>query len=99
LHYLLYPPAYKTRKNATRNANNRAASGTFTVDEWKLKIEEYNNLCAYCGEDLGDKATVDHDIPLSRGGLNNIENLVPACMKCNITKHSKTGDEFTVLMK
>ena len=39
--------------------------------------------CAYCAEPA---TTVDHVIPLSRGGDNYEGNLVPACRSCNSSK-------------
>lgn len=39
--------------------------------------------CAYCG---GLTETVDHVIPLIRGGDNFEGNLAPACRKCNASK-------------
>lgn len=40
--------------------------------------------CHWCRVGLDDTdATVDHRIPLSRGGLNNRNNLVLACAPCN----------------
>ena len=43
--------------------------------------------CAYCG---GRAATVDHVIPRSRGGLNEWENVVACCDRCN----SRKGDRL-----
>lgn len=37
--------------------------------------------------------TIDHVIPLSRGGKNKWTNVVAACSKCNNLKGSKTPDE------
>ena len=42
--------------------------------------------CAYCG---ATAVHLDHGIPLSRGGLHDIDNLVPACRMCNLHKHAK----------
>ncbi len=42
--------------------------------------------CVYCGE---PSEHADHVIPLSRGGTHDIDNLVPACSKCNLSKGSK----------
>lgn len=42
-----------------------------------------DGLCAYCKEPWGDNPTVDHIVPLSRGGANSAKNLVIACGDCN----------------
>lgn len=54
--------------------------------------------CHYCGiplcEDMHvrplppgmDYPTIDHKLPTSKGGDNDIQNLVLACNKCNATK-------------
>jgi len=36
----------------------------------------------------------DHRIPLSRGGSNFIDNIVPACRPCNLRKHTLTEAQF-----
>lgn len=47
--------------------------------------------CAHCGVKLvqGRNATLDHYIPLSRGGINQRLNIVPLCQKCNEKKDNK----------
>ena len=50
--------------------------------------------CRYCG-DLGD--TVDHWIPLCRGGTNCLRNLVCACKACNELKGNLMPDVFLTL--
>ena len=47
--------------------------------------------CQYCGE--GDKLTIDHVFPKSRGGRDTWENLVAACIPCNNSKGSRTPEE------
>ncbi len=48
--------------------------------------------CLYCGR--GDvPLTVDHVLPLSRGGEETWENLVSACVKCNNKKGDRTPEE------
>lgn len=43
--------------------------------------------CYYCGRRVPPKElTMDHVIPISRGGLSVKENLVPACKECNNKK-------------
>lgn len=48
--------------------------------------------CAYCGTDPA--GTVDHVVPLSRGGHHDIWNLVPACRSCNDRKGTKLLSEW-----
>lgn len=47
----------------------------------------YKGRCAYCGQPMKKKdMTVDHYVPKSRGGGDNIENLMPCCKACNAMK-------------
>jgi len=49
----------------------------------------------YCGTGLGlENATLDHVIPLSRGGSHQPGNLVAACHACNQRKGSLLPTEF-----
>jgi 5-methylcytosine-specific restriction endonuclease McrA len=51
--------------------------------------------CFYCNVKLNfETATIDHLIPKSQGGSDNLDNLVLACHGCNINKGSKSLDEF-----
>ena len=47
--------------------------------------------CYWCGADAN---TVDHLVPVAKGGLDIDENLVAACKKCNYSKQDKMPDEF-----
>ena len=96
IRYYLRP---ETRKINNRNSvcKRNGIEGRYTIEEWKAKLEEYNYCCAYCGEELLDKITADHVIPITRGGTNYISNIVPACMHCNCSKHNKTAEEFMLL--
>lgn len=44
--------------------------------------------CHYC---QAPAECVDHYIPLSRGGPDDLRNLVPACRSCNRKKHITLG--------
>ncbi len=43
--------------------------------------------CVYCG---APGVTADHIEPRSKGGPNDVQNLAPACRKCNGTKGSQS---------
>lgn len=75
-----------------RRARLHAAEGTFTTAEFRTLCELYDHKCAYCGEQR--PLTADHATPLSRGGSNDITNILPACGSCNSRKHTKTAEEF-----
>ena len=58
--------------------------------------------CQYCHEVFAKKyLTVDHVIPISKGGRNSWENLVTACAGCNNKKADKTPRQagFKLLQK
>jgi 5-methylcytosine-specific restriction enzyme A len=52
---------------------------------WRKKIAA--GTCHYCGKTVGpDALTMDHIIPLSRGGTSERFNIVAACKDCNNRK-------------
>lgn len=73
-----------------RRARIKSVGGSFTVGEWdSLKIQ-YGYTCPCCkNKEPKIKLTIDHIVPLSKGGSNFIENIQPLCMKCNRKKHTK----------
>jgi len=44
-----------------------------------------NYKCQYCGKNTSS-LTIDHVIPKNKGGKDSWENLVSACVKCNLKK-------------
>ena len=51
---------------------------------------EQAGICALCGESMNpDKTDIDHIIPVSKGGSNDIANLQLACASCNRSKGNK----------
>ena len=51
-------------------------------------------LCLYCGEHFHrSELTRDHVVPLSKGGRDSWENVVTACLACNISKGSHTPQQ------
>lgn len=52
---------------------------------WMRKINE--GKCHYCNREVGIKnLTMDHIVPLTRGGKSKKGNIVPACKECNNRK-------------
>jgi len=51
-------------------------------------------LCLYCGDHFSrGELTRDHVVPLSRGGLDVWENVVSACISCNVSKGCETPQQ------
>jgi 5-methylcytosine-specific restriction endonuclease McrA len=78
--------------HARRRARKLDAEGSFTTMEWVHLLQRWNWTCAYCGE--RSALQPDHRIPLARGGANSIENILPACGRCNQRKALLTEEEF-----
>jgi 5-methylcytosine-specific restriction endonuclease McrA len=54
---------------------------------WKRKLS--SGVCYYCRRQVGRLAlTMDHLVPLGRGGRSVRGNVVPACKECNTRKQS-----------
>jgi HNH endonuclease len=49
-------------------------------------------ICFYCEDERA--LTIDHYVPIGRGGSNDPRNLVPACVACNTMKADLLSDEF-----
>lgn len=67
-----------------------------STNKWRrtrLKVLERDNyICYYCGI---PKAThVDHITPVSKAGSDELSNLISACQNCNLSKGSKSVNEF-----
>lgn len=96
---LRYYRGWKARNPERARAYQRAADhrrrnaeGSFTFAEWLELLERHGRVCAYCG--ASGEMEADHRLPISRGGSNKIDNILPACRPCNRSKHSLTDQEF-----
>jgi 5-methylcytosine-specific restriction endonuclease McrA len=78
------------RAKAQRRRAKLKQNQTFYISKKQLK-SLYSSNCFYCA----DKAqTLDHVIPISKGGSHGVGNLVPACNHCNFSKAGRTIMEW-----
>lgn len=56
-------------------------------------IERDGDVCFYCGE-KGAPLHIDHVLATSRGGTDQMDNLVVACAACNMSKGDSLVDEW-----
>ncbi len=65
---------------------------------WRQKCKE--GTCYYCKQSFPPKElTMDHIIPISRGGSSDKLNLVPACHECNQVKNNRIPFEWESYIK
>lgn len=64
----------------------------------EMILQKTNGRCAYCGKKLSlGKMTKDHVKPLSRGGKNDLCNIVAACRSCNEKKGDCRMEEWRMI--
>jgi 5-methylcytosine-specific restriction endonuclease McrA len=71
-----------------RRAQKSGVDATLTSQEWKEILAAHDRSCAYC-DTSSETMTMDHVVPLSKGGAHAKENVVPACRSCNSRKGAR----------
>ncbi len=75
------------RSKKKLNALNKTQSGKKSRARRKLWVRDPH--CHYCKRKIRfEHATIDHKVPLSKGGRNHDENFLLACKTCNSIKGS-----------
>ncbi len=69
----------------------RVKDATFVILDKEIK-RLYSGNCIHCG--ATENTTMDHLIPVSRGGGHSIGNLVPMCKSCNSSKGKRLYAEW-----
>jgi hypothetical protein len=86
------------RNQANRSQPNQRR--TFTREEKMFVYNKANGRCQLCGKQLNiNKISVDHIIPLAKGGLNDLDNLQLACSSCNEFKGCLYPEEYVDKIK
>lgn len=92
----LLPPDHVHSPSRQRRHDDMESArllGTHTAREWWALIKATDYTCHYCGKRTR-YMTKDHRIPVSRGGSDAIDNIVPACKPCNSSKSNMTEAEY-----
>ena len=86
LTYLSNPPFdMETVSEVDQRREKEKARRLKRTHWWNKRIQ--TGLCHYCHRNVGrEQLTMDHVVPLSRGGKSNKGNIVPACKECNNKK-------------
>lgn len=94
---------------ATEHSHRRKARKLNTVIEKGISVlslkKRHGTKCHYCQKEMdfskgvgrkfnSDMATIEHLIPLARGGEHTFANTVLACRFCNISRGAKSQEDF-----
>lgn len=77
----------KRYSNEKRRTKKMLLESSFTKKQWSECVKHFNNTCCYCGDEV-NILSMDHFIPLSKGGEWTVNNIVPSCMSCNSSKRA-----------
>jgi hypothetical protein len=72
---------------------------SITGDRFAAVMLITNGVCYYCGSRIWPvtwidrQHSIDHIIPRTRDGSDDLQNLVPCCRSCNSIKGGRTPDE------
>jgi len=65
---------------------------------WKRRLAK--GICHYCGRPTSPgELTMDHIVPIARGGRSTKGNIVPACKACNTEKQQRLPMEWGAYLK
>jgi 5-methylcytosine-specific restriction endonuclease McrA len=70
--------------NRKKKRRARMHGGRVTVAEWIEIKARYKSRCVYCGS--RQNITMDHIVPLAKGGRHEPTNIQTACRRCNTRK-------------
>lgn len=75
-----------------RRAAEKAGGGSYTEAQWRELVTLCGGQCLACGRI--ERLTVDHIVPVSKGGGNSIDNLQPLCFWCNSGKCNRNDADY-----
>lgn len=82
--------------NSQHKRRTELKQGDVTTNQL-LELQQNAKVCYWCECSLKNNQThIDHYIPLSKGGLHTISNLVVTCSKCNLKKHNSDPLKYAV---
>jgi 5-methylcytosine-specific restriction endonuclease McrA len=79
-------------RNARQSIRNKAIQGgKYLILDRELR-RIYSSPCFMCG--CKENQSLDHIVPISRGGSHSVGNIMTLCLQCNMSKHARTIAEW-----
>lgn len=92
-------------KQSRQQAIDATSDGSASVPALSKMLRDASN-CSHCGVELTQsypvkptQRTLDHTLPLSRGGKHTLSNISVMCLSCNSAKQDRTIEEFSRVKK
>lgn len=89
--------SHKLRDGAYRARKMGCYAETISIGQALDLLAE--DFCYYCKCLLLGMYSLEHKIPLAKGGAHVLNNLCKACDKCNEKKHTMTDTEFLIYVQ
>lgn len=84
-------PAGKARDAAHAARRRRGKTQPITGAQWLAVCKVFGNQCAYGPHPI---ESMDHFVPIARGGEHALANVVPSCKPCNSSKSDSDPFEW-----
>lgn len=92
--YAADPEPHRERSRVSGHARRKQMQKSVgvSVEDWREILRTFDHRCGYCF--ASGELTLEHVRPLSRGGLHEPDNVIPACKRCNFSKGAKLLTEW-----
>lgn len=79
---VLYAESYRIARHK-EESYRKGRPCNLLLSEWAETLRHYSWRCAFC---KGPFESLDHFVPVSRGGASWVGNVVPSCLRCQAVK-------------
>lgn len=88
------PEARRAISKNYKHKRRSIESSGITGGELFAWTDKQQKVCYWCGTKCAKSFHIDHYVPLARGGLHELSNLVISCRSCNLRKNAKDPLDF-----